>query len=370
MTAAAHGLVPLARVVDDQETRKALRIDASDEPSFDKLTRLITAASYLAGVGFAVGAILKFKAHKDNPRQTVLGKPTALVFIGASIPFIDKAAAIAGASVFGQASEARVVAADERNQAGATLTRSEPPRTVRPAAPPAPPPRTSSQNRRLRRLVALEHTQSADETRLARASHAEVTAVRHSSTAAKAGDRVAYSLDRTAVIRSLRQEGRLLEQLATMRHRAAATFADARDRPSGHAPRDGEARLLPQRPRPSLRTPWSPAPGRQARKRRPCRPQQLPARRPVSCSGKWVRPLPPLQRLRPPSRRRPALGPGASRGRGRRHRAAVAPDRLCQGEHRSVVARGRNSLAHEPVATRQTLCRDSYEAVGRSSFGA
>ena len=101
---AAHGLVPLARVVDDQKTRSALKIDASDEPSFDKLTRLITGASYLAGVGFAVGAILKFKAHKDNPRQTVLGKPTALVFIGASIPFIDKAAAIAGASLFSQAS--------------------------------------------------------------------------------------------------------------------------------------------------------------------------------------------------------------------------------------------------------------------------
>jgi hypothetical protein len=223
--AAAHGLVPLARLVDDQKTRRALTIDASDEPSFDKLTRLTFAVGYLAGVGLTVAAILKLKAHKDNPRQTVLGKPTALVFIGASIPFIDKAAAIAGASVFGQASEARVVAAAERNQAGATLTRGELPPIARPAAPPATPPRTSSQNRRLRRLVALEHTQSADETRLARASHAEVTAVRHSSTAAKAGDRVAYSRDRTAVIRSLRQEARLLEQLATMRHRAAATFA-------------------------------------------------------------------------------------------------------------------------------------------------
>ena len=222
---AAHGLVPLARVVDDQKTRSALKIDASDEPSFDKLTRLITGASYLAGVGFAVGAILKFKAHKDNPRQTVLGKPTALVFIGASIPFIDKAAAIAGASLFSQATEARAVATDERNQAGANPTRSELARIARPAQRPAPPPRTSSQNRRLRRLVALEHTQSADETRLARASQAEVTAVRHSSTAAKAADRVAYSRDRTAVIRSLHQEARHLEQLATIRHRTAATFA-------------------------------------------------------------------------------------------------------------------------------------------------
>jgi hypothetical protein len=222
---AGHGLVPLARVVDSQQTRSALKIDASDEPSFDMVRHAIVVDAYLAGLGFAVGAIVKFKAHKDNPRQTVLGEPTALVFVGASIPFIDKAAAIAGASLFGQASEARAVATDERNQAGANLTRSELPRTVRPAQRPAPPPRTTSQNRRLRRLVALEHTELADETRLARASQAEVTAVRHSSTAAKAGDRVAYSRDMTAVIRSLRQEARHLEQLATIRHRTAATFA-------------------------------------------------------------------------------------------------------------------------------------------------
>ena len=222
---AAHGLVPLARVVDDQRTRRALKTDASDEPSFDKLTHVIFAIAYVSGIGLVVAAVVKFKAHKDNPQQTVLGKPTALVFTGASIPFIDKAAAIAGASVFAQASEARAVAAGERNQASANLTRSEPPPIARPAQPSAPPPRTSSQNRRLRRLVALEHTQLTDETRLARASQAEVTAVRRGSTAAKAGDRVAYSRDRTAVIRSLRQEARLLEQLATVRHRAAATFA-------------------------------------------------------------------------------------------------------------------------------------------------
>jgi hypothetical protein len=186
---------------------------------------VIASVAYLSGLGFGVAAILKFKAHKQNPTQTVLGKPTALIFTGASIPFIDKAAAIAGASVFAQASEARAVAAGERNQAGATLTRSGLPRVARPAQPPAPPSRTLSQNRGLRRLVALEHTQLADETRLARASDAEVTAVRHSSIAAKAGDRVAYSRDRTAVIRSLRQEGRLLQQLATMRHLTVVTFA-------------------------------------------------------------------------------------------------------------------------------------------------
>ena len=34
--------------------------------SFVNLTKLITAGSYLAGLAFAIGAIMKFKQHKDN----------------------------------------------------------------------------------------------------------------------------------------------------------------------------------------------------------------------------------------------------------------------------------------------------------------
>ena len=33
------------------------------------LAKLITAGSYVAGMAFAVGAVVKFKAHKDNPTQ-------------------------------------------------------------------------------------------------------------------------------------------------------------------------------------------------------------------------------------------------------------------------------------------------------------
>ena len=37
--------------------------------SFENLAKLITASSYLAGLGFSIGAIMKFKQHKDNPTQ-------------------------------------------------------------------------------------------------------------------------------------------------------------------------------------------------------------------------------------------------------------------------------------------------------------
>jgi len=55
------------------------------------VARLITAASYVAGMAFAVGAIVKFKAHKDNPTQIPIGTP---IFI----PTVFK---VSGATLFG-----------------------------------------------------------------------------------------------------------------------------------------------------------------------------------------------------------------------------------------------------------------------------
>lgn len=69
--------------------------------SFADLTRLITAASYLAGLGFAIGAIMKFKAHKDNPTQITVGTPIALVFIAAALLFLPSILDMTGSTMFG-----------------------------------------------------------------------------------------------------------------------------------------------------------------------------------------------------------------------------------------------------------------------------
>jgi|TARA_R110000868_G_scaffold217167_1_gene467272 intracellular multiplication protein IcmD len=69
--------------------------------SFGSLTKLITAASYLAGLGFAIGAIMKFKAHKDNPTQITVGTPIALVFIAAALLFLPSILDVAGSTMFG-----------------------------------------------------------------------------------------------------------------------------------------------------------------------------------------------------------------------------------------------------------------------------
>ncbi|MFT4058646.1 MAG: type IV secretion protein IcmD [Legionella sp.] len=69
--------------------------------SFTNLTKLITAGSYLAGLGFSIGAIMKFKQHKDNPTQIPIGTPIALVFIAAALLFLPTILGITGATMFG-----------------------------------------------------------------------------------------------------------------------------------------------------------------------------------------------------------------------------------------------------------------------------
>ena len=69
--------------------------------SFGSLAKLITAGSYIAGIGFAVSSIFKFKQHKDNPQQTQIGTPIALLFIAAALLFLPNILTVAGQTVFG-----------------------------------------------------------------------------------------------------------------------------------------------------------------------------------------------------------------------------------------------------------------------------
>lgn len=69
--------------------------------SFTSLTKLITAGSYLAGLGFSIGAIMKFKQHKDNPTQIPIGTPIALVFIAAALLFLPSILGMTGSTMFG-----------------------------------------------------------------------------------------------------------------------------------------------------------------------------------------------------------------------------------------------------------------------------
>lgn len=51
--------------------------------------RTLTAADgYIAGLGFSIAAILKFKQHKDNPTQIPIGTPPSLVFVSPALRFL------------------------------------------------------------------------------------------------------------------------------------------------------------------------------------------------------------------------------------------------------------------------------------------
>jgi intracellular multiplication protein IcmD len=68
--------------------------------SFKTLARLITASSYLAGLAFSIGAIMKFKQHKDNPTQIPIGTPIALILIAAALLFLPSILKVAGGTMF------------------------------------------------------------------------------------------------------------------------------------------------------------------------------------------------------------------------------------------------------------------------------
>jgi len=73
--------------------------------TFGKLAQLITAISYIAGMGFGLASILKFKAHKDNPTQIPIGTPIALLFVAAALLFLPTLFGVAGTTIFGAGSK-------------------------------------------------------------------------------------------------------------------------------------------------------------------------------------------------------------------------------------------------------------------------
>lgn len=69
--------------------------------SLGPLAKLIVAGAYVGGMAFVVGAIVKFKAHKDNPTQIPIGTPIALLFVGAALLFAPSLFGSAAGTLWG-----------------------------------------------------------------------------------------------------------------------------------------------------------------------------------------------------------------------------------------------------------------------------
>lgn len=76
-------------------------VAAQAKGSLGNLAQLITAGAYVGGLGFGVGAIAKFKAHKDNPTQVPISMPIALTFIAAALLFVPSVFKSLGGTLYG-----------------------------------------------------------------------------------------------------------------------------------------------------------------------------------------------------------------------------------------------------------------------------
>ena len=72
--------------------------------SFAQIGSLMTGVAYLAGLGFGISAVFKFKQHKDNPTQIPIGTPFALLAVSVILIFLPGIYAPAGQTVFGSSS--------------------------------------------------------------------------------------------------------------------------------------------------------------------------------------------------------------------------------------------------------------------------
>ena len=68
--------------------------------SFTSIGELMFAVSYIAGFGFVIAGIFKFKQHKDNPTQIPMGTPIAMVLIGVALVFLPSLLPSAGKTIF------------------------------------------------------------------------------------------------------------------------------------------------------------------------------------------------------------------------------------------------------------------------------
>jgi intracellular multiplication protein IcmD len=74
-----------------------------DQVSAAGVGETVTGGSYVAGLAFAVGAVMKFKQHKDNPTQVPIGTPVTLVAIAAALLFLPSVLSVEEYTVVGTA---------------------------------------------------------------------------------------------------------------------------------------------------------------------------------------------------------------------------------------------------------------------------
>ena len=76
--------------------------------TFTDIAKLMMGISYVAGIGFFIGAIFKFKQHKDNPTQIPMGTPIALLVVAVCLVFLPYIIQASGSTFTGQDDESSI----------------------------------------------------------------------------------------------------------------------------------------------------------------------------------------------------------------------------------------------------------------------
>ena len=93
------------------------------DQQFSQIGSLIINTAYIAGIGFGISAIFKFKQHKDNPQQIPVGTPFALLAVSVLLVFLPGLYAPAAKSIYGTAKgvSATLSSPDSAGVSGLTL---------------------------------------------------------------------------------------------------------------------------------------------------------------------------------------------------------------------------------------------------------
>lgn len=71
--------------------------------TFTQIANLIGGAAYVAGLGFGMAAIFKFKQHRDNPTQVPVGTPFGMLGVSIMLIYLPSLLTESGSTVFSSA---------------------------------------------------------------------------------------------------------------------------------------------------------------------------------------------------------------------------------------------------------------------------
>ena len=97
---------------------------------FPNLMNIIVGSAYLAGLGFAIAAMMKLKAVKDNPQQNTVAMPLSYIAIAVLLVFMTSLLNPVSETLFGTADDVQAGAMGQGSatlvSGGASTTASEP----------------------------------------------------------------------------------------------------------------------------------------------------------------------------------------------------------------------------------------------------